>query len=208
MCFLNFYMSNKVCYGSFDIEADGPSPLLNNMLSIGVVFTDAETGDVIDDFLGDLEPLPDHYSDIDTMKEFWDRDDNNRAELKRIREHARPIVDVMEEFEATLKVLMMQGYTKVKWVARPAAYDWQWLNCYYQYYAGESKNKVVPLGFFVICCSTMRDMYALQHGLSFKEMIALCDKWAGDSAITHNPLDDAMYQSKVFHALLKGLQKK
>jgi len=196
---------NKVVYGSFDIEADGPSPLLNNMLSIGVVFTDAETGEVVGNFLGDIEPLPGHEPDEATMKEFWERDDNNRAELKRIRANAKPAGEVMQALENHLKALMKKGYTKVKWVARPAAYDWQWLNCYYQYYAANIPNKVLSIGFKAICCSTIRDLYMSRHGLNYKEMNALCDEWAGDSAMTHNPLDDAMYQSKVFHALIQKM---
>ena len=72
----------------FDIEADGPDPLHYSMLSIGVTFTDKD-GVELGTFLGDMHPLTGHREDADTMQNFWNRDEHNRAELARIRKHAR-----------------------------------------------------------------------------------------------------------------------
>ena len=59
----------SILFAHFDIEADGPSPALNNMISIGVVFTN-QKGDEVGNFLGDIEPLDGHAEDSATIKEF------------------------------------------------------------------------------------------------------------------------------------------
>jgi hypothetical protein len=78
----------SVVFAHFDIEADGPSPVQNSMLSLGIVFSNVK-GEEIGFFLGDMEPLPGHTSDVYTMTNFWEYDENNRAELERIRNNAR-----------------------------------------------------------------------------------------------------------------------
>ena len=47
----------SVLFAHFDVEADGPSTATNNMISLGIVFTDPN-GVEVDSFLGDMEPLP------------------------------------------------------------------------------------------------------------------------------------------------------
>ena len=32
----------SIIYAHFDIEADGPSPAMNNMISLGISFTDSQ----------------------------------------------------------------------------------------------------------------------------------------------------------------------
>jgi hypothetical protein len=42
-------------YCHFDVEADGPDPLNNSMISIGITFTDCK-GKELNSFLGDFHP--------------------------------------------------------------------------------------------------------------------------------------------------------
>ena len=190
----------SVLFAHFDIEADGPSPAFNNMISIGIVFTNTD-GKVVDEFLGDFKPLLNHPEDADTMKHFWYRDENNRAELKRIQENAKDAMETMDDLNNFLKKLKAK---RINWVARPAAYDWQWLNYYFHLYKNENP-KAIPIGFKAICARTMRDVYQAQFGVGRKEMEKIAKKWAGDESMTHNPLDDARFQAKVYHALYNEL---
>lgn len=202
--------SGKNILAHFDIEADGPSPAYNSMLSIGVVFTDSE-GNFVQEFLGDFEPLEGHEEDEATMKEFWDRDENNRNELQRIRDNARPVVEVMTELNELVKNL---GARRVTWVARPSAYDWQWLNYYQNVYLHEGGTLSLTgnpkrQAFKATDASTMRDIYQAQWNLDRKAMDARCKEWTEsfDFNMTHNPLDDARYQSVVYHEIFKALSE-
>jgi inhibitor of KinA sporulation pathway (predicted exonuclease) len=101
---------------------------------------------------------------------------------------------------------------KIVWYARPSAYDWQWINYYHNLYrttwdtnanlgGPHAKNQA----FKAVCTSTMRDIYQAQFGLNRKAMEAKAKEWAGELAMTHNPLDDARYQAKLFHKLYEAL---
>lgn len=198
----------KELFAHFDIEADGPSPACNNMLSIGIVFTD-NNGSMVTEFLGDFEVLPGKCEDPLTMQEFWERDANNKEELARIRKNARPVMTVMTELNQFISNLKAK---RITWVARPAAYDWQWLN-YYQYYylhhggigslSGNPNRQV----FKAIDASTMRDIYQVQSNLDNKAIDEQFKKWTDESGfkMTHNALDDARFQAMVYHKLYSAL---
>lgn len=199
----------KNLFAHFDVEADGPSPAFNNMISIGVVVTN-DQGAIVGEFLGDLEVLPDHVEDAATSVEFWNRDENNRAELARIRANAKPPLVVMQALNDFLRDLKAK---RITWVARPAAYDWQWLN-YYQYWflgnggvgslsGGDPKRQA----FKAICASTMRDVFQNQWKLTTEQMESQCKVWTEASGfkMTHNPLDDARFQAVIYHKLFDAL---
>lgn len=46
-------------------------------------------GKEINSFLGNISPIEGHNEDPATIKEFWLRDDNNKAEFKRIKDNNR-----------------------------------------------------------------------------------------------------------------------
>jgi hypothetical protein len=100
------------------------------MISLGIVFSD-DNGNEVGSFLGDFKNLPGHTPDPNTMTEFWERDESNRAELARIRSNARCMFSVMKDLYDTIDSLNTK---RIVWVARPAAYDWQWLNYYHNLY--------------------------------------------------------------------------
>ena len=62
-------LADDECYVSIDIEADGPVPGLNSMLSLGAA---AFTGDgaLVDTFSANLEALPEAHEDPKTMR-WW-----------------------------------------------------------------------------------------------------------------------------------------
>ena len=62
-------LSSEECYVSIDIEADGPVPGLNSMLSLGAAAFTSD-GALAQTFSANLEPLPEAYEDERTMR-WW-----------------------------------------------------------------------------------------------------------------------------------------
>ena len=62
-------LADDECYVSIDIEADGPVPGLNSMLSLGAA---AFTGDgaLVGTFSANIEALPEAHEDPKTMR-WW-----------------------------------------------------------------------------------------------------------------------------------------
>jgi len=95
------------------------------------------------------------------------------------------------------------GYT-IKWLANPAAYDWQWLNAYYQWYAPEGSPK---LTYSAKCTGSMWTMKMQQRGLAHLE-----DEWEEKlmkelerpGHMAHNPQYDALVQGRFFFECIIG----
>jgi hypothetical protein len=96
--------------------------------------------------------------------------------------------------------LKAKGYS-VKWVARPAAYDWQWLNTYYHEFRPAGHKKI---GFKAHCISTLMWVYCEQNP-DYGDYDALMKELTEGLEMTHNPLDDARYQSKMAFNLCERL---
>lgn len=196
-------MSKGLVFASVDIEADGPNPMTNSMLSIGIVFTD-ETGKILHEYGADLEPLKGHHADPLTLMEFWSQ---HQDEWKRIRQNAQYAGDVMRKIH-DLCVSRFKDY-KVVWVARPAAYDWQWVSSYANLYLGDKWKY-----FKAECISTMRNIYwemikpekKEDQDAAWSEFKGYIAKWTEGTAMTHNALDDARYQAALFHGLRGALK--
>ena len=62
----------KNAYLSVDIEADGPSPYKNSMLSFGVTLLTKDKK-ILSKWEWNLRPLEGHEADPKTMKEFWQK---------------------------------------------------------------------------------------------------------------------------------------
>ncbi len=198
-------MSNNI-YAHFDIEADGQSVFENNMISLGIVFTDSN-GTEVNSFLGDIESLEGHEADPATINEFWLRDDNNKAEFKRIKDNSRPVENVMGDLAKVLAEYASQKH-KVVWVARPAAYDWQFLKNYYEHFKPTKVAldngtivKSPSMGFKAECLSSMWSMYCRMNKLSREEQDKLWLSMGDGYGMTHNPLDDCRFQSRIYHNL-------
>lgn len=204
---MNNTVQTSCIYAHFDIEADGQSVFQNNMISVGIVFTDSN-GNEINSFLGDILPIDGHQADPVTIREFWERDDNNRAEYKRIQENSRPATDVMEDL-AKILAEYVSNKQNVIWIARPASYDWQFLKNYYEFYkpslviCNGILVKSPNMGFKAECLSSMWSMYCRMNKLSKVEQDKQWVLMGEGYAMTHNPLDDCRFQSKIYHNLCK-----
>lgn len=62
-------MEKENVYFSFDVEADGPSPCRNSMMSLGVALLD-ENKTILNTWECNFKPLDGHVQDSDTM-EWW-----------------------------------------------------------------------------------------------------------------------------------------
>lgn len=182
-------------YLSFDIEADGPSPACNSMLSLGICGLDAE-GTEIMKYQENIYPLIGHTMDANT-KLFWDAQPEawEFVNTNQVDYH-----DAMQKLSDELDRLKEKGYT-LKWIAQPAAYDWQWLN----YYWNLCFNGHKPLAYKAECISTMYSTYCLINRLSNEDNNKLWNELYGKNPCPHNSYYDAKHQGFLYVGLLRRM---
>mgnify|MGYP000312516762 CR=1 FL=1 len=159
--------------------------------------------------MGDITVLQGHEPDEDTMN-WWKSTEDKSKELERIQANARDVVQVMGDLSKLITSLMKKHELKrMIWIARPASYDWQWLNCYWNEYllkCSEEERKAAPrMPHNSTCVSTMRDVYTNVNGLTKKQVSEELEKCAQGLEITHNPLDDCRTQAKWYFYLCDKL---
>lgn len=196
----NNFVTNKYCgnrdniYLSFDIEADGPSPSVNSMVSIGIYGFNG-VGDEVVSYQRNIKPCSNRIVDIPTKERFWDK---NPDALNFVQTDQVSAEECMSEISDLYKGLKEKNY-KIVWVARPSAFDWQWLNCYYNEFGPDDKPNI---GFSASCISTAFWIYCQQNKLSKEQQKELWKELKGDEDVTHNPLDDARCQGKIMFKLM------
>ena len=188
----------KNLYLSFDIEADGPAPNVNSMISIGIYGFDGMGKEVVS-YQRNIEPHPTRVVDKRTKEEFWDK---HPEMYKFIQTKQATAEETMNEIAKLYKSYIDTGY-RVNWVAWPSAYDWQWLNCYYHEFGPPDKPYI---GFSAKCASTARWIYCKNNPMSDKEYNTMLENFAEGEKATHNPLDDARYQGKISFNLFDKMQ--
>lgn len=177
-------------YLSFDIEADGPSPSLNNMIAFGVVlFTidplNNSRAEVFNQQDYYLKPRPTHKASEHTMKTFWSK---HPEVLAKIESQARDPKEVMNEFYTSYMELVKT--VDIEWLAYPAAFDWQWMNAYlYQYV-----DNPIGLPYMATCIDAIETIVKTITG-SKHPMI---DKMLIEHPLTHIPSEDSLRQALMF----------
>jgi hypothetical protein len=119
-------------YVSIDIEADGPIPGPNAMMSIGAAAFDLDRN-LIGTFYANLLPLPGSAPDPVTKAEFWDR---NPAALAATQVDRRPPGEAMAEYRRFLDGL---PGTPV-FVGFPASFDHMWHHWYLAHHLGAGND--------------------------------------------------------------------
>lgn len=178
-------------YLSVDVEADGPIPGANSMLSLGaVVFS--EGGNELDSFSGNLLELPGAAPDPGTMN-WW----ATKPEAWKIaRENARSPGSVMAAF---YDFLMRQG-DKLAFVGYPASYDFMFAYWYLRYFGHES-----PFGFQAIDIKTLA---MAATGLPWSKAVKANfpkDWFRGLPKHTHHAVDDAREQGMLFFRIREAM---
>ncbi len=198
-------MVKEKIFLSLDVEADGPAPSVNNCLQIAIVACryaynpdSTTTRDwVVSSIDLCLDPQDGRKESTFTMTDFWAK---FPAILAKIRENARHPIFQMQKLSDWLKELE-QNYEIVRWVAAPAAYDWQWVNSVYHQY---EPTNAYQIPYSCECMSTLRRAV----GYMGKDETAASDfMTAGTENLphTHYALEDALEQAYKYLRLRKFL---
>jgi DNA polymerase III alpha subunit (gram-positive type) len=174
-------------YVSTDIEADGPTPGLNSMLSLGSAVYDSGK-QLIDTFYANLDTLPEASAHPVTEK-WWT---TQREAWQRCRENTEPPQVVMARYRDW--VTRLPG--KPVFVGYPVSFDFAFVNYYLMRFTGTN-----PFGFAALDVKT----YAMALlGNEFRRTVKrdMPDHWFDDLPHTHVALDDAIEQGALFCNLL------
>src|SRR5581483_3087852 len=179
-------------YVSTDIEADGPVPGLNSMLSFAsAAFLAVKT--LLATFSANLETLPGASGDPVTM-EWWATKPEACAAC---RQEPQPPALVMPQYVSWLKGLpgapVFVGY--------PAAFDFMFVTYYLHRFAGES-----PFSFFALDIKSYA-MALLKADFLDVVKLNMPSRWFDDLPYTHIALDDAISQGALFCNMLAESRK-
>ena len=175
-------------YISTDIEADGPIPGPNSMLSFGSAAFLAD-GTMLGTFARNLETLEDAEADPDTAK-WW---------LTQPEAWAACRQDLVAP-EAAMKAYLgwLKGLPgKPVFVGYPATYDFMFVYHYLIRFAGES-----PFGFQGL---DMKSFAMAKLGTTFKGTTKqrMPKHWFGETSHNHVALSDAQEQGELFIKMLQ-----
>lgn len=174
-------------YVSTDVEADGPIPGLNSMLSFGSAAYQADKT-LISTFSVNLELLPGAKPDPKTM-EWWETKSEAWAAC---RKNPQPPEKAMTDYLAWLKCLpgvpVFVGY--------PAAYDFMFVYWYLIRFTGESPFSHSALDIKTYAMALLKKRYRKSTKRNMPK------RWFDKLPHTHRALDDAIEQGALFCNML------
>lgn len=180
--------TNPIGYLSFDVETDGPSPLTNSLLSLGLVLFD-KTGREIDSLEVNIRKDTNKIENPVTMA--WWREQHEAWEYC----HRDPVTAAA----AMSRVARFyEGHAKrydIRWVAGPACFDWMFLKCYYEAYGPCDRPDI---GFSCRCLSERKRTFWNMTKMTTARWESLSAAWAGGVVPTHRAIDDARYQGIIY----------
>jgi hypothetical protein len=186
------------CYAVTDIEADGPEPGRNSMLSFATVATD-QVGTVIDTFEGRLLILEGATSDPDTLR--WLQ--NQPAVWADATSNPKPPSLVMAAYVAWLRALPLQPV----FVASPLAFDGIWIDWYLRRFTG---HRLVcgPFAGERLFFGSGIDLHSLIMGVTgrgFADCRLECypREWLGGHIHSHRAIDDALGYAHILKTVLE-----
>ena len=195
-------------YISFDVETDGDTPLLNNMLSIGMVgFT--QEGKIIWTYETGFDT---YNKSMEKTMSFWTSPSQKIAyeklmSMKKIS--AKEFyIDLSEKLTELSKSYL------IKFCAKPANFDWMFLKCYFEKGKSEvlgddyGKNglNIYDIGFKCYDISECFNTYKLVSGFDInnKKIFSNIENTLSnvDNSLTHDALSDAICQGIFYIRLL------
>ncbi len=184
----------KEIFVSVDVEADGPIPGRNSMLSFGALaFTvDEKTAELTElgRFERNLLQLPEASPDPVTMVEFWSK---NPEAWEISRKDARPAVKVMREYRDWLKSFSR----KPVFVGYPGVYDFMFIHWYLIAFADEDPCGFSALDMKTYACATLKK--------PFRDTVRskMPKEWfAKENEHKHVAIADAVEQAHMFAHML------
>jgi hypothetical protein len=176
-------------YVSTDVEADGPIPGPNSMLSFGSVAYLADKT-VIGEFTVNLAPLPGASPHPRTMN-WWG---GFPEALAKARENPEDPATAMPRYAKWVRKLPGRSV----FVGQPVGFDFMWVYWYLMKYCGES-----PFGHSALDVKTYA-MAVLKRDYRDCVKNALPKEWLEPLPHTHVALDDAREQGAIFCNMLKA----
>ncbi len=188
-------------YVSVDIEADGPIPGQNSMLSIGAaafIRSDASPAlphKMLGTFSANLHQLPDAVEDTDTM-DWWAK---HQDAWRACREDVQFPRDAMRKFVEWI-VDTANGVYKPVFVGYPASYDFLFVYWYVMRFYGIS-----PFSFSALDIKTMAmTMLDTPFHATWKKVMP--KRWFSEKPHTHVAVDDAIEEGEMFMKMLDELR--
>lgn len=188
-------------YCSLDIESCGPTPVKNSMRSIGIACF-SQNGEIVSTFYKTLLPQKnadgtDFEQNQVTMNDFWNV---HKEQWKEVNTNCITPTLAMKQLSEFFQQLM-KNYD-LKFVAKPANFDWMFLSYYYERFGPVDKPSI---GFYCHCLSSLLRSYTMCNGIRDKK--PFISQLAKGLPYTHNALDDAIYQGTVYMSLRILLHK-
>jgi hypothetical protein len=187
-------------YISADIEADGPVPGPNSMLSFGLVIAASFDGDTFVPAGPDADSF---YSELRPISDSFDRDALAVSGLDRdalVRGGEDPAVAMNAAYEWVQSVA---GDRRPVLVAWPLAYDWLFLQWYFLRFSVAGS----PFGFS--SCVDMKTMFWRHVGMPLDAagMDDLPPELRSTAPHAHHALGDATQQAAIFVRLWSASQR-
>jgi hypothetical protein len=180
----------QTIYFSCDIEANGPIPGPNSMLSLGASAFTSE-GKMLSTFSVNLETLPNAYESTSTMK--WWSENQKAYDLTRVN----PIDPKLAIEQFVSWVNSLDG--KPVFVGYPATYDFMWTHWYIIHFLGEDTD---PFSFSGLDIKTFASaVMGTEYRKSTKRNMP--KRWFPKDKHTHEALADSIEQGKLFINMLK-----
>ena len=184
-----------VVYLSFDVEADNKTPTVGSMRQLGIYTDGAEFSINILPQQG--EGISENHDTVKWLKE--------QGVYDALSENAVTPREAMTQLNTWLRdvVSTLEGpKTRFKWIAKPAAFDWTWLICYWHKYGPEDK---LDIGFKATCISTMRDdffaVYFAAHPDKDRGTASELERRMMEGSLKHDAVDDARKQYMLFNKI-------
>ena len=185
-------IESKEIYVSTDIEADGPIPGANSLLSLAsAAFTCA--GELQSTFTANLDTLPDATPDPDTMR-WWT---TQPKAWQACRSNTQAPDKAMADYHQWLNALP----AKPVFVGYPAAYDFMFVYWYLIRFVGDSPFSHSALDIKTLAMAIMKSDY---RSASKRRMPKA---WFGEHRHSHVALDDAIEQGELFCNMLRQLHQ-
>ncbi|MEM6846857.1 MAG: 3'-5' exoribonuclease [Pseudomonadota bacterium] len=197
-------MSALVHEGTYvvvDIEADGPDPMGNSMLSLAAVAVDAATLRNSGEFVKNMRPREDAAVNQKTLD--WFAREAPEAYTAITKDPIAP-ADAMAAFISFVKGLPAPQI----FVAHPVMFDGAWVDRYLGLYTDvrlfDHATHATPL-----FCRTGLDLPSLVMGVTGRPYPAchrgiLPTAWFGDNTHRHDALSDALGYSELLRTVLGG----
>ena len=175
--------SQPETFFSVDVETSGPNPGQYSLLALGActVFEPQET------FYMEVQPVGQAFT-AEALA-------ISKLDMQKLAANGTPPQEAMRQFAEWVSKVSGRG-TRAVFVALNAPFDWSFVNDYFHRYLGRN-----PFGHSAL------DIKALYMGLTGAawqdtHLAAMAERYQLDMELTHNALQDAIDQARVFRRVL------